>query len=67
MLFNVMSLDFGVINADWANNYASIFNSGQAAKDYGDSLDSATSAANAQNAAQKALNKSVNANTMNFD
>ena len=64
---DVMSMDFGAINADWANNYASIFNSSQAAKDYGNSMDSATSAANAQNNAQKALNKSVNANTMSFD
>ncbi|MDR3542938.1 MAG: hypothetical protein P4L69_18545, partial [Desulfosporosinus sp.] len=64
---DVLSMDFSSINADWANNYASIFNSSQAAKDYGNSMDAATSAANAQDAAQKALNKSVNANTMSFD
>ncbi len=64
---DILSLNFGQINADWDNNYASIFNSSEAAKQYGNSMDSATSAANAQNAAQKALNKSVNANTMSFD
>lgn len=64
---DILNLNFGQINADWANNYTSIFNANDAAKQYGQSMDSSTGAANAQNAAQKALNKSVNANTMSFD
>lgn len=71
---DILSLNFGQINADWANNYDSIFNSSEAAKQYGEALDNSTTAANnqaaaanAQNGAQKALNKSVTANTMSFD
>lgn len=64
---DVISLNFGQINADWDNNYNSIFNSAQAAKQYGESLDGALSATNAQDAAQQALGASLNANTMSFD
>lgn len=64
---DVLSLDFGRINQDWQDNYNSIFNSSEAAKKYGASLDGATSAANAQNGAQQKLGKTLNANTMSFD
>ncbi|MHB1654125.1 MAG: lysozyme family protein [Desulfitobacteriaceae bacterium] len=71
---DILSLNFGQINADWQNNDKSIFAANDAAKQYGNSLDTAIGAANdatgatkAQNAAQKALGKTLNANTMSFD
>ncbi|KLU65729.1 hypothetical protein DEAC_c23590 [Desulfosporosinus acididurans] len=64
---DILSLNFGQINADWTNNYNSIFNSTEAAKQYGDALNDAMNATNGQDQAQKNLNKSVNANTMSFD
>jgi hypothetical protein len=64
---DIMSLNFGQIGADWANNYTSIFDASTATKQLGNSMDDATSAANAQDQAQKALGKTVNANTMSFD
>lgn len=64
---DILSLNFGQINADWDNNYNSIFNSTEAAKQYGDALNDAMNATNGQDQAQKNLNQSVNANTMSFD
>lgn len=71
---DVLGMNFGQINQDWANNYNSIYNSTAAAEKYGEALDKAITAGNdnqaaldAQNQAQKNLNKSVNANTMSFD
>jgi hypothetical protein len=64
---DILTLNFSQIGADWVNNAASIFNSSAATKDLGNSMDAATSAANNQAAAQKALGKAANANTMSFD
>lgn len=64
---DVMTGNFGAIGSDWSNNAASIYDSSQAAKDFGNAMDNATTAANNQDQAQKTLNKSLNANTMSFD
>lgn len=64
---DILALDFSKIGSDWANNYASIFNSNAATKELGNTMDAATTAANNQAAAQKNLNKAANANVMSFD
>jgi hypothetical protein len=64
---DIMSLNLGQINSDWNNNYQSVMNSTAALGDATSAANNNAAATNAQNAAQKALNKSVNANTMSFD
>jgi hypothetical protein len=64
---DILALDFSKIGSDWANNYASIFNSNAATKELGNTMDAATTAANNQAAAQKNLNKATNSNVMSFD
>lgn len=64
---DTLSLNFGAIHEDWTNNYNSIFNSSEAAKQYGEAMDNSLSATNAGNEAQQKLGKSLNANTMSFD
>lgn len=64
---DIYALDFSKINEQWQNNYDSIFNSNNATKQFGESLDTATSAANAQDAAQQKLGKTLRANVMSFD
>ncbi|MDR3586849.1 MAG: hypothetical protein P4L59_16280 [Desulfosporosinus sp.] len=64
---DLLALDFSSIGEQWAANYASVFDYGTGTNAAAEAMDNATTAANNQNAAQQALGKSLNANTMSFD